>query len=154
MLAVNVAGLREGWRLPAPVERAAALLGVQQRWAMFSPDAPRDDGWYIIPGELRSGHYVDLWSAGPELTWRKPARVAALHRSFRFFLYENRLREPAFGAEPNLRFRRRYGEWLCERWNAEHSGDEELLRLGVFWVMEPTQVPHRLFEHPCGEGAS
>jgi len=162
MLAVNVAGLREEWSLPEPLARAARLVGLQQRWAMFSPDAPRDDGWYTIPGELAGGHYVDLWSAGPELTWRKPARLADVHRSHRWYVYENRLREPAFGEEPSLRFRRRYGEWLCERWNAEHSGAEALLRLGVFWVMEPTlgggepppQVPHRLFEHECaGERA-
>ena len=44
-------------------ERAAPLgpfLGLDQSWGMFAPSPSSEDGWFVMPGNLRDGQRVDL----------------------------------------------------------------------------------------------
>jgi hypothetical protein len=67
--------------LPNPLRRAIAFAGLQQRWAMFAPDAPRALTEWTMPGRLDDGSAVELTrtlvpelvapSGYPYRRWRK-----------------------------------------------------------------------------------
>ena len=152
ILSYNIAGVRESWTFSESLSRVGLFFRINQKWAMFSPIPPREDGWYVIPGELRNGKTVNLWWTGPELSWKKPEWIFDYHPSRRWSSYQMRLTEAIFDQLQWQHYRRRYAEWLCEDWNRRHSGDETLVRLEVIFVdertredlMPPTPVP-RLF---------
>lgn len=160
VLAFNIAGAFGEDTFPKSLGRAGNWLRINQKWAMFSPNSPREDGWYVIPGRLKNETMVNLWWTGPRLSWEKPPKISALHRSERWATYEMRLTEPLFDRPEFSHFRRRYAEWHCHRWNETHSGDEELLQLEVVFVDEfthhdlspPAQVPRLLYALRCSDG--
>jgi hypothetical protein len=46
--------------LPERTVPLGPFLGLDQYWGMFAPSPSDEDGWYVIPGELRDGQKVDL----------------------------------------------------------------------------------------------
>ena len=80
----NIATMRPGARLPAPVAWPAEQLRLAQRWAMFALP-PRDDGWWVMPARLRDGSEVDLHGGASPVVWDKPADVAATYASPRIW---------------------------------------------------------------------
>jgi hypothetical protein len=61
--------------LPEHTVPLGPFLGLDQYWGMFAPSPSKEDGWYVIPGELRDGQKVDLmpitrddYSCTPSLT--------------------------------------------------------------------------------------
>ncbi len=46
--------------LPERTVPLGPFLGLDQYWGMFAPSPSNEDGWYVIPGELRDGEKVDL----------------------------------------------------------------------------------------------
>ncbi len=160
VLAYNVFGLLDEKGFPKALASAGNWLRINQKWAMFSPNVPREDGWYVIPGVLKDGRVVNLWWTGPELSWEKPKLISAYHRSHRWNAYEMRLTESLYESPQFSHFRRRYAEWHCHRWNATHSGDDELVSLDVWFIDErtrddltpPGQIPRRLYSLQCSDG--
>ncbi len=151
----NVMGIRAAVPLNDPFTRAGHWLRINQRWAMFSPNAPRNDGWFVVPGFLANGEKVDLSELGPELDWRKPELLSSTHESFRWGRYLWQMRR----AGDNESVRRYYADWLCRSWNASHPEQEKLLGLEIFFVRELTSPPgkpqrpperQKLLRHACG----
>jgi hypothetical protein len=46
--------------LPERTVPLGTFLGLDQYWGMFASSPSNEDGWYVIPGELRDGLKVDL----------------------------------------------------------------------------------------------
>lgn len=159
MVASNVASLSERLQLPGPLVWVGDVLRIHQRWAMFAPDPPRDDGWYVIPGRLRNGAVVNLWWTGPGLSWARPAGLAEGHRSLSWSVWEGRLKEKTFDRPELLDLRRRYAEWQCRQWNARHPTEEQVVSLELWFLHEvttddpqaPLRVQRKLLEHRCGD---
>jgi hypothetical protein len=157
VLAHNVAGLFPGASLPAALERAGAFLRLDQRWSMYTPNGPRDDGWYVVVGQLASGRKEELGEIGGEVSFEKPPSLTALHPP-RFELYLWRLHSPGTQA-----LRSRYAEWLCRSWNARHEGPERLESVELYFMQERTRPPgvapevarrQLLAPQPCASGAT
>src|SRR3989344_1942003 len=72
--------------LPDKYEIIAQKLRIDQYWNMFSPFPLKDDGWYVIDGELSNGKHVDLLT-GREVTFEKPFHVADLYTHERWRKY-------------------------------------------------------------------
>jgi hypothetical protein len=125
-------------RMPDRVAAAGRLVGLDQRWNMFSPSVPREGGWYVIPGTLGSGERVDLYRHGAELSWARPAHVAQTYRNDRWFKYLEAIRGWARGWLAPL-----YGEFLCSQWNAIHAGSERLEGLEVVYMVERTRSDYQ-----------
>ncbi|HEY3498753.1 MAG TPA: lipase maturation factor family protein [Polyangiaceae bacterium] len=55
------------WKLPQPEWLADAVLypRMTQRWSMFAPDAPRDDGYGVIDGVTADGRHIDPFTGEP-----------------------------------------------------------------------------------------
>lgn len=74
----TVAADHPAWSLPGGryIATAAQTLRFSQRWEMFAPNPPRNDGWWIAKAESSLGDVedqpnVDLISGSP-LDWSKP----------------------------------------------------------------------------------
>ena len=134
------------------------VLRIDQTWRMFSmiPYPIRDDGWFVLPGTLKDGRSVELWTGRREVSWEKPHNVSALYPNDRWWKYTENIypyleegREAALAA---------WAGYLCRDWNARHDGQEQLETLEIFFMQEMTlpdyQPPgiekKRLWTHACG----
>jgi hypothetical protein len=151
-LVVNV-GHTAGISLPRPIGAVAAALRLRQTWKMFAPNPSRNDGWFLFVGELASHREVDLFRGGAPVVRRKPACVGQMYRSshWRKFMMNNaRLKRGGAMA-------RALAGWLCRSWNAEHTGDDRVVRLRIVFMREttrrsfkrPTAHEEAFLEHRC-----
>jgi hypothetical protein len=156
MLLYNIVGL---WRKDGLRDWSGdvgAWLHLNQRWAMYTPNGPRDDGWYVVAGDLADGSQVELGELGGEVRFDKPAAIAAHHQP-RFTLFLWRLHSP--GTEP---LRQHYASWLCRSRNAEQEPSKRVERVRLYFMEETTLPPGRtprvvqrlLLDHNCAEPIS
>jgi hypothetical protein len=55
MLVWNLANVNSAKiKIPARVRSVGNLVGLDQNWEMFAPFPAKDDGWYVIPGQLKN----------------------------------------------------------------------------------------------------
>ena len=131
-LALNI-GKVVGHPMPRPVVLAARAIGVDQLWRMFSENPGRNDGWFVVVGELASGATVDLRGGGP-VSFDKPRYVAHQYSTARWrkFMMNN-------SAPREKGSRRRYAQWLCLSWNRDHAGEDALTAVKLTWMNETTR---------------
>ncbi len=152
VVAYNVDGLAGRALLPNWMMRAGLFLGVNQEWRMFAPNAPRFDGWHVMPGTLASGEVIDLSHRGPELSWDPPPAPRGDHQSGRWPILLWMMGDPH-----NESLRRRYAWWRCVTWNRSHPREQRLESLELYFMFErpprPGQqarpVKHLMLEHTC-----
>lgn len=155
VLVYNLTSLRS-LPLPDALTAIGNRLRIHQAWRMFTPDGPRHDGWFVMPGALADGSVVDLGPHGPALSWEKPARISAHNRPFRWAIFLWQLRDPY----TNHLLRRRFAEWSCRTWNAEHPPERQLRALEIHFQSEETLPPGQgvrleprlLLRYDCSEG--
>jgi len=128
----NMDGVRP-FGLPKPLASVGHHLRINQKWLMFTPNGPRIDGWWVIPGTLADGTKVDLSPHGPALTWEKPERISADNRPFRYAIYLWQIVDPRNGA-----LRQRWVQWKCAQWNRSHPPAERLQRIEMYFFLERT----------------
>lgn len=126
--------------------REASWLGralhIDQRWALFTPEPPTDNGWYVVPVYLENGRGFDHMT-GKAVTWEKPGLISAMYADHRWRKYFLSLRD-----DTRVGHRRHFAEYLCRVYAGAESVD-------VFYVID-TGAPedrYRLsfLEHRCGE---
>ncbi|HEV2706656.1 MAG TPA: DCC1-like thiol-disulfide oxidoreductase family protein [Pyrinomonadaceae bacterium] len=154
VLAWNVGTVTDNrWGVPEGARWLGVLLRLDQQWGMFAPYPRKSDGWLVIPATLASGAEVDLFRDGAPVSWEKPARVSALFANAYRQKYMENLLSPHLSGTLLL-----YGQHLCRKWNAEHSGGETLNTFEINYVEEltpppgePTAPPRRIsvWKHNC-----
>jgi hypothetical protein len=130
LLICNVGSLFVDEALPGRPERLAYLLGIDQRWSMFT-NPRRPTGWTVIPARLADGREVDLLTEQP-LRWDQPALSADLYRGWRWRVYITDYIWYPHGAARTAA----YGAYLCRTWNAEHPEAERALSLSIVWMRQ------------------
>ena len=134
----NFATLDEERRdqLLTPTIRAAVRTsGLSQRWAMFAPHPPMDDGWYVMPGRTAAGREVDVWRRSP-VSWAKPRDVAASYGHKRWNKYLDNL-----SRERYLYHRPLFGAYVCNRWNRDHEDGDRLTEFQMILMLERYDEP-------------
>lgn len=126
---------RDEGSVPTAIEAAARFSGLGQRWAMFAPHPPMDDGWWVMPGRTASGAEIDVWRGAP-LAWAKPLDVARTYPSKRWNKYLANL-----SRERYLYHRPLFGEYVCRSWNGEHPDSERLLEFQMIFLLERFDTP-------------
>jgi hypothetical protein len=122
---------------------------------MFAPYPLTDDGWYVIPGQLKNGREVDLFTGRAPVTYDKPAYVGGMFKNTRWRKYYANLWLADYSG-----YRLYYGQWLTRQWNAAHAGGDQLLTFQIVYVMERTLGPDRvapperltIWYHQCWDG--
>lgn len=134
--------------VPAKAEAAIRGLGLTQEWSMFAAYPRTDDGWYVIPGTLKNGRAVDVYSGNQTVDWENPRSVAATYRGnthWRQTSYAaNRWRQylESVRADDYTYLRPYYAQYLCRSWNAAHSEAEALVELQINYMLETAWAEH------------
>ncbi len=132
------------------------LLRLDQRWNMFSPSPLADDGWFVIPGTLKDGSRVNLWTGQRGVSWEKPLSVLEQYPNDRWWKFMEsiypvqRQRDAALDA---------YAGYVCRDWNARHRGWERLETFQIVYMQETTLPDYQpitpekklLWTHSCAE---
>jgi hypothetical protein len=141
-----------GPRIRLQVKRVAPVLGFSQDWSMFAHDHLLYTGWWVIPGLLKNGKEVDLFTLGGEVRWEKPVSISRMYRNERWTSYACRLLRMG-----RINLRRGYADYICRQWNADHPGEESLEKMEFFFMeqrIRPDAPPddpakHLLLEYVC-----
>lgn len=115
------------------------LFRLDQRWDMFSPSPLKDDGWYVVAGNLRDGSAVDLFRGGKAVTWEKPRWAYRLYPNERWRKYF--MNVAGAGIHPDVRLN--LGRYYCREWNRqpEHAGSRQLETFDITFMKETTAPP-------------
>lgn len=141
---------------PPQANLVGYILRLDQYWNMFSPFPLKNGGWFVMPGTLKDGSQVELWTGKRVVRWEKPSDISALYPNDRWWKFmENiypaqREREIALDA---------YARYVCRDWNIRHSDQERLDTFQIFFVQETTLPNYQdvqpekklLGEYACGE---
>lgn len=130
----------------------ANVLRIDQYWDMFAPYPLKDDGWYVIPGQLRNGEEVDLFRGGASVSWERPELISATYPSQRWRKYMMNLWK-----KKNKDHRLYFGRYLCREWNSRHKGEETLETFQIYFMLEKTLPPGqpttiqktKIWDHDC-----
>ena len=142
---------------PPSANLVGYLLRLDQRWNMFSPYPPKDDGWFVMPGTLQDGSSVELWTGRRAVRWEKPPDILDQYPNDRWwkfmekiYPFQQRGREITLAA---------YAGYVCREWNARHHGRERLETFQIFFMQETTLPDYQpvrpekklLWTHSCAE---
>jgi hypothetical protein len=124
---------------------ARAVVGYPrfvQRWNIFSPDAPSDDGAGVIDATTRSGRHVDPFTGeAPDFQLLEQGPLA--HGSIpAHYLFQLQL-------EANEAYRQELTRYLRE-WH-EHDGRskaDQIVRFEFWWLSRPSPPPGQLESAP------
>lgn len=143
----------EGMKLPTFLEKPMLVLRLDQKWNMFAPYPTTEDGFYVIPGILRDGSMVDVYSGSSKISYEKPDNMAWMYQDQRWQKYMMNLWLRNFSD-----YRLGYGRYLCIRWNEQNIYEKHLVSYDITFVLEETDMntlqemplnPVILWHHEC-----
>jgi Vitamin K-dependent gamma-carboxylase len=144
--------------LPERTVPLGTFLGLEQHWGMFAPSPSKEDGWYVIPGELHDGQMVDLMPITRDdygvhpVSYEKPQDIPATYKNEHWRKYLENIYNQNFADE-----RLYFGQYICREWNARHTGAETLETFRIVYMLELTQPDYQqsdpekvdLWNHEC-----
>jgi hypothetical protein len=147
--------------LTGPVHAVGPYLRIDQCWNMFAPHPLLEDGWYVIPAQLRDGTEVNLFAGGQPgsalqpVSWAKPPCLSATYKNDRWRSYLMNLMIEEEGRQHMVH----YTHYLAREWNATHPPHQQLavLDLAFMWKVNTIGAPpmrHKrvmLRRHICEE---
>ncbi len=139
--------------LPNFLEKILLIARLDQKWNMFAPYPTTEDGFYVIPGTLRDGSVVDVYSGRPYVSYEKPQYMAWMYKDQRWQKYMMNLWLKSFS-----NYRLGYAQYLCRSWNAKNTEDKQLMNFSIVYVLEVTDmnnleegplIPTTIWQHEC-----
>ena len=144
--------------LPERTVPLGPFLGLDQYWGMFAPSPSKEDGWYVIPGELREGRKVDLMPITRDdygmhrISYEKPQDIPATYKNEHWRKYLENIYNQDH-ADQRLYF----GQYICRQWNAHHTGADTLETFRIIYLLEMTLPDYQqskpekvdLWNHTC-----
>jgi hypothetical protein len=119
-------------------EILSSLLRLDQLWDMFAPYPLKEDGWFVIPGRLRDGTIVDLYSGTSPISWKKPPLLSAMYSNDRWRSYMMNLVIEE-NTEAYLLY---YAKYLCRQWNRSHRYEKQLIRFDIIFMLKVNDIEH------------
>ncbi|WP_049929202.1 HTTM domain-containing protein [Halopiger goleimassiliensis] len=137
--------------VPDPAEEVLETVEADQDWQLFAPEPVTQTRWLVVPGQLADGTEIDLRD-GTDVSLDRPPNVDQ-----RFDTSRERKYLASMRSTSNENHRSYYASYLCERWNADHDGDEELESLTIYGMTdtadlddeEPDVSRYTLLEYDC-----
>jgi hypothetical protein len=144
--------------LPERTVPLGPFLGLDQYWGMFAPSPSNEDGWYVIPGELRDGEKVDLMPITRDdytmhpVSYEKPQDIPATYKNEHWRKYLENIYNRDHAGQ-----RLYFGQYICRQWNAHHTGADTLETFRIIYMLELTLPDYRqskpekveLWNHTC-----
>ena len=124
---------------PPYAKQVASLLHFKKRWKMFASPS-RHDGWFVMPGTLKNGDEVELWTGQHGVSWEKPLDISAQYPNARWRKFMSHISRRKKRREVTLNA---YADYVCRDWNTRHSGREQLDTFRIFFMLERTRPDYR-----------
>lgn len=145
---------KKGFAVPEPLYTAGLFLRLDQKWNMFAPYPMKEDGWLVVPGELRNGKEMDIYS-GREVNWDRPENLVAHYKNTQWRKYLTNVWHSSGNSSEQLEF----GKYLCRQWNKpeRHKYEEQVIRYKIYFMSVTTpelgakNAPQKklYWEHEC-----
>lgn len=128
--------------LPSVSVPMSVALGLDQRWAMYSPRPAQFSYWFTIPGVLANGDEVNLLPAVADrdpdragaVSRDKPGNVNETFRDMYWLRYLTTLSRS--GSQERLL---QFGGYICRSWNDWHpEGPMQLQTFDIVYFTQPT----------------
>lgn len=144
--------------MPERTVPVGLFLGLDQSWGMFAPAPSNEDGWYVIPGDLRDGTRTDLMSVTRDdyrqngVSWEKPEYVKYTYKNERWRKYLENL-----WSQEHANERLYFGQYICREWNSRHASPKQVMDFQIVYMLEKTpprgqqSTPEKVvtWEHSC-----
>ncbi len=123
--------------MPPHVNHLARVARLDQRWDMFAPYPLTSSSYVLIPGTLRNGTTVDLYSlTSSKPDWQAPERFFPLYENYRWRKYLGRVE-----SHSNSTVRQALGSYLCNSWNNRaRDRDTQLATLEILVIKYRTNT--------------
>ena len=126
-------------RFPDAMRPLTLMLRLDQYWGMFAPFPQKDDGWYVMPGQLVNGAPIEVWTGALGTpSFAKPALVSAAYPNQRWSKYMMNLWFSSYSD-----YRLYLGQYFCRRYNGIDNvrRPTSLKNFEITYVKEVT-LPH------------
>lgn len=120
--------------LPDSLDWIGYTLRLDQRWNMFSPSPPYQDGWWVIAGRRRDGSTLDIMNPREQVNWDKPECIAQLYRTQRRRRWMMELR-----AQGNELLMNATGAYLSRQLNPGGRSLHEVSEMKFYYMLEMTE---------------
>lgn len=129
------------------------IVRLDQLWNMFAPFPSREDGWFVIPAQLKDGTELDLLHTERSgVSFDKPRYITHEWKNIRWHKYLERIWSAEFASN-----RLHYGRHLCRSWNSTHVGERQLDSFKIIYMLEnsvpfgqePKVEQRVLWRHGC-----
>jgi len=144
--------------LPERTIPLGPFLGIDQSWGMFAPSPSKEDGWYVIPGNLQDGRKVDLMPITRDdydmhrVSYEKPQDVTATYKNEHWRKYLENIYN-----QDHANQRLYFGQYICRQWNTHHTGAKSLKNFRIIYMREMTLPDYQqselekvdLWNHTC-----
>jgi len=128
---VNLWTVSDTFAIPQKVFSMGQLLRISQGWDLFAPSPTVDNYWCVAVGRLKSGKTVDVLNNQENINWARPKHQTSVFPHMRWVRYISFL-----SYKPD--YAQYFARYLCEKWNTEHKGADQLKELEVFFMYERT----------------
>lgn len=121
--------------LPDSWDWIGYTLRLDQRWNMFSPSPPYQDGWWVVVGKRGTGEEVNMLDPGAPISFDKPKDIAGsyLTQRRRRWMMELRSTESKILMASTCRY-------LCSLMNPPQRSLNEVRTVTMYYMLEITGV--------------
>ena len=139
------------FNLPYQMNLPGRLLRLDQHWNLFAPYPVKNDGWFVMVGQLKSGKEINLWDPEKPISYDKPAKVSDMYRGHRHQKYMMNMWTKNF-----KNYRLYFGKHTCRKWNRLQRHKDKLETFQLYYMQERTlpvgeKEPEKLtvWRHSC-----
>jgi hypothetical protein len=130
--------------IPVQLRWIGSVFNLRQHWGMFAPRPMTDDGWCVMPGELRDGKTVDIYNSGSPVTWKEPDSIPKLDKMYHWTIYYLSIRKRKY-----IDYRKPWADYLCREWNSTHPYDQQLIKFKIDFMEKDTMPDYQKpYIHP------
>ena len=139
------------FHLPKQMNDIGRALRLEQHWNLFAPYPVKNDGWFVMVGQLKSKKEINLWDPEKPVTFDKPAKVSDMYKGHRQQKYMMNMWTKNF-----KKYRLYFGKYTCRKWNRVDKNPDKLETFQLYYMQERTlpvgeKEPEKLtvWKHSC-----
>lgn len=127
---------------PDSLDWIGYTLRLDQRWNMFSPSPPYQDGWWVVRGRRRSGEIINALEPSAKVDWSKPECIARTYKNQRRRRWMMELRSTNSAILMHA-----YCSYLCRTLNGSKNSLHGVSEIKLHYMVEQTDRDGT--EHPA-----